>query len=145
MQQPSGSHSETTSSIYNSIGTVKRLGSLYLESMKLKTTEKITVLLSSIAYIAVIIAVGLVCLVFISIGIGHLLATTIAPHLAYLFIAAFYLLLFVLAIVFKRQIFVDPIARFMSRLMVDPPKQADTAHNDVKTSVESPNHHDDER
>ena len=105
--------------VYGTLQSVKRLVQLYLESAKLKTTEKITVLLSSIAFIGVIIALGLVCLVFISIGIGHILATTIAPHLAYLIVAAFYLVLFALTIALKRQIFIDPISRFMSRLLVE--------------------------
>ena len=108
--------------VYGTLQSVKRLVQLYLESAKLKTTEKITVLLSSIAFIGVIIALGLVCLVFISIGIGHILATTIAPHLAYLIVAAFYLVLFALTIALKRQIFIDPISCFMSRLLVEEPE-----------------------
>lgn len=102
---------------------VKDLGVLYFEKARLKTTEKITILLATVAYSAVIMALGLVCLVFVSIGIGHLLATTLAPHLAYLIIAAFYLIIFILAIVFRRQLFVDPIARFMSRLLVEKPEE----------------------
>ena len=46
--------------VYGTLQSVKRLVQLYLESAKLKTTEKITVLLSSIAFIGVIIALGLV-------------------------------------------------------------------------------------
>lgn len=67
-------------------------------------------------------ALGIVCLVFVSIGIGHLLATSIAPHLAYLIVAAFYLILFVTVIAMRRKLFVDPIARFMSRLLVEEPE-----------------------
>lgn len=119
----SGRTATTASLIYGSIGSLKRLGLLYFEALRLKTTDKLTVLLSSIAYVGVMLALGLVCLVFISIGIGHLLATTVAPHLAYLFIAAFYLLLFALAFVFKRHIFVNPISRFMSRLLVEEPEE----------------------
>ena len=111
------------------LGSVKRLGSLYFENVRLKTTEKITILLAAIAFYAVAMAMGLVCLVFVSIGIGHLLATTLAPHLAYLFIAAFYLILFVLTIVFRRQIFIDPIARFVSRLLVEVPEEERMAGN----------------
>jgi len=95
---------------------------LYVESARLKVTEKISILLASIAFVGVIMVLGLVCLVFISIGIGHLLATTVAPHLAYLIIAVFYLLLFVLALALKRRLFVDPISRFMSRLIVEEPE-----------------------
>lgn len=112
----------TASLIYGAVGSVKRLSQLYVESLRLKATDKLTVLLSSIAYVGVMLALGIVCLVFISIGIGHLLSDSIEPHLAYLFIAGFYLLLFVLAILLRRRIFVDPISRFMSRLLVEIPE-----------------------
>lgn len=115
-------HSPQTELVNGSIQSLKRLALLYIESAKLKTTEKITILLSSIAFVGVILALGLVCLVFISIGIGHLLATTIAPHLAYLLVAAFYLVIFFLMIAMKQRIFFDPISRFMSRLLVEEPE-----------------------
>lgn len=104
-------------------GRVKKLGNLYIESLRLKSTEKITIILAAVAFYAVAMAFGLVCLVFISIGIGHLLATTIAPHLAYLIIAVFYLILLILTIVWRRQIFIDPIARFISRVLVELPEE----------------------
>lgn len=103
-------------------GGLKKLGSLYIEKARLKTTEKVAILLSSIAFSAIVVAIGLVFLVFVSIGIGHLLATTIAPHLAYLIVAGFYLVILVLAVLLRRRLFVDPITRFMSRLLVDEPE-----------------------
>lgn len=112
----------TTQTFASMVGGIRRLGSLYFENVRLKTTEKITILLAAVAFYAVVMALGLVCLVFVSIGIGHLLATTLAPHLAYLFIAFFYLILFMLTFVWRRQIFIDPIARFMSRLLVEMPE-----------------------
>ena len=117
------SHESTASILLTMFGRVKRLGSLYVENLRLKSTEKITIILAAVAFYAVAMALGLVCLVFISIGIGHWMATTIAPHLAYLFIAAFYLVLFVLCILWRRQIFIDPIARFISRVLVEIPEE----------------------
>lgn len=128
--------SETLGQLF---GGVKRLGTLYFEKARLKTTEKITILLATIAFTAVLMAVIMVCLVFISIGIGHLLATTIAPHWAYLFIAAFYVLLLVLVIAFRRPLFVDPISRFMSRLLVEEPEE-DRAYR-LYGSRPAPGHH----
>lgn len=115
--------SPTTTSVITSIVTgVKRLLGLYVENVRLKTTEKITILLAAIAFYGVIMALGLVCLVFISIGVGHLLATTLAPHMAYLIIAGFYLILFIITFTLRTKIFVDPISRFMSRLLVEMPE-----------------------
>lgn len=117
------SHASSASILLSMFSRVKKLGNLYVESLRLKSTEKITIILAAVAYYAVAMALALVCLVFISIGIGHLLATTTAPHVAYLLIAAFYLILLVLVILWRRQIFIDPIARFISRVLVEMPEE----------------------
>ena len=117
------SQSSSATILLSMFGRVKKLGNLYIESLRLKSTEKITIILAAVAFYAVAMALGLVCLVFISIGIGNLLATTVAPHLAYLIIAVFYLILLILTIVWRRQIFIDPIARFISRVLVDMPEE----------------------
>lgn len=123
-------------SMYDTFSTakrgVKRLASLYVEKIKLKTTEKTTILLSSIAFIMVLTVVGFIFLIFVSIGVGHLLAVSIAPHLAYLIIAAFYLVLFIVVWFLRRPLFINPISRFVSRLIVDEPDEP------VKTERKEP-------
>ena len=104
--------------------SVRKLGELYIEKARLKTTERLTILLSTVAFAAVSISIALILLVFVSIGVGHLLATTIAPHLAYLIVAGFYLVLLILAVVFRTQLFINPVSRFMSRLLLDEPDDA---------------------
>lgn len=88
----------------------------------MKTAEKLSILLSTVAFASVIMAIALVLIVFITIGVGHLLATSIAPHMAYLIVAGFYLLLLIVAVLLRKRLFINPIARFMSRLLVEPPK-----------------------
>lgn len=105
------------------VANVKRLIGLELDYARLTAAEKTTVLLSSIAFYAVVVLLGTMLILFISIGVGHLLAETIAPHFAYLFVAAFYLILFILAFIFRRKLFVDPTARFITRLFLNPPKE----------------------
>lgn len=102
---------------------VRRLGALYFEKARIKTAEKITILLATVAFSAVMTALGVVFFIFLSIGVGHYLATTMAPYLAYVIIAVFYLLLLLLAMAMRRRLFVDPIARFMSRLLVEEPEE----------------------
>lgn len=113
----------------NQTGNFKRLTSivfryltLQLDYAKLTATEKLTVLLSTIAFFALILILGLITLVFISIGIGHLLASTVAPYTAYLYVSAFYLVLLVLLIVFRNQIIFNPVSRFLSRLFLKNPE-----------------------
>ena len=111
----------TRAALGDIVNDVKKLGSLYITKARLASAEKMTILLSSIAFASVLIAVGLILMVFISIGIGHLLASTVEPHMAYLTVAAFYLVLMIVLIFLRRKLFIDPIARFMSRLLIEPP------------------------
>lgn len=117
-QEPQPSLRENLSAIAKN---AKKLGLLYITKARIKTTEKLTILLSTIAFTAVIVAVSMILLVFVTIGVGHLLATSIAPHMAYLIMAAFYLVLLIIIIFLRRPLFINPIARFMSRLLVEPP------------------------
>lgn len=117
-QQPSTGLSDAFSAF---IKGGKRLALLYVDKVRLKTTEKLTILLSTVTFIAVIVALLLILMVFVSIGVGHLLATSIAPHMAYLIVAGFYLLLLIVMALLRRQLFINPISRFISRLLVEAP------------------------
>ena len=101
--------------------TLRRYVTLNLDYARLTAAERLTVLLTTIAFYMTVVAAGTIMLIFISIGVGHLLAATCIGKMAYLYVAAFYLLIFVLLIVFRRRIFIDPICRFVTRLMVKPP------------------------
>ena len=96
---------------------------LQLDYARLSAAEKLTVLLSTIAFFALLVILGMITLVFISIGIGHWLPATVAPYTAYLFVSAFYLLLLALLIVFRNQIIFNPAARFISRLFLKAPDE----------------------
>lgn len=96
---------------------------LQVEYARLTATEKLTVLLSTIAFFALLVILGLITLLFVSIGIGHWLASTIAPESAYLFVSAFYLMLLILLVVFRRQLIFNPAARFISRLFLKNPEE----------------------
>lgn len=101
---------------------LRRYLTLRLDYARLTTAEKLTVLLSTAAFYACAVCVGTIVAIFLSVGVGHLLATTVAPVAAYLYVAAFYLLIFILLVVFRKKIFVDPICRFITKLFVKPPK-----------------------
>lgn len=128
------SEHSTGSTLLSLYYSIRRLGGLYTENIRLKTTEKITILLAAIAFYSVAMALALVCLVFVSIGLGHLLGTVLAPYLAYLLIAVVYLIMFVLVFLLRRQLFIDPIARFMSRLLVELPEDERNITNTENTS-----------
>lgn len=94
---------------------------LLIEDARLTVAEKLTMLLSAIAFYSLLIIMGVVALVFISIGVGQLLSATVAPVWAYTYIAAFYVVIVVLLVVFRKALIEDPVARFLSRMLVEPP------------------------
>lgn len=111
------------SSVNELLQSVKRLASLHFDYARLTAAEKMTVLLSTIAFYSMVVIVGTLVLIFVSIGVGHMLASTIARVPAYLYVAAFYLVLFILLFVLRKKLFIDPIARFISKLFVKPPEE----------------------
>ncbi len=100
---------------------VKRLFSLEVENLQLMLTEKLTLLFGRIALVAVCFVVGATALVFLSMSVADFLLRGLAPCWTYLIIAAFYILIIIIAVAFSRKLIVDPIARFISRVILAPP------------------------
>ena len=112
-------NNDNTSGIIESL---KRYLGLYAVYMRLSAAEKVSMLLSAVALSTLIVALALIALIFISIGVGFLLASVMTLYWAFFIVAAFYVLIFSLLIIFRHTLVVDPIARFVSRLLVKPPK-----------------------
>lgn len=119
------SESGEKSNLQQLIENVKKLAKLHLDYARLTATEKLTIILSTIAIYALVVIFATLSLVFLTLGIGHLLATTIAPHFAYLIVAGFYVIVLVALLLLRKKLFYNPIARFLSKLFVDPPSEND--------------------
>lgn len=118
---------KTVSGLKQLTSGVTRYLKLRVEDARLTAAEKLTLLLTALTFYALMIIVGALALVFVSIGIGHMLSSTLThPMWAYIYIAGFYVVLFVLLVVFRQKLIFDPIARFVSRLIVEPPKEAES-------------------
>lgn len=99
----------------------KRLFHLKVEDARLVLAVKLTKLLGAIVYLFVGFMLLLCLLAFIALAVGHLLCTVMEPVWAYLIIAALYLVILCIIVAAKRQLIMDPIARFISRLIVESP------------------------
>lgn len=113
------SDNHSSNSLQGIFESVKKLVTLNISYAKLTAAEKLSLLMSTITFWAVGAAICMLFVLFVSFGVGHLLATTIAHELAYLFIAAFYLLVLVLLVIFRRPLIIDPITRFITKLFFD--------------------------
>lgn len=117
----------------------KRMLGLQVENVKLMITEKLTLLLGRIALVAVAFVVSATALIFLSMSVADFLLRGLEPCWTYLIIGGFYVILVVIACCFRRRLIVDPIARYISRVILDPPVKEDvtatvsTVSNQVAT------------
>lgn len=111
-----GSFSSISSSVSKYIG-------LLVEDTKLNVAEKLTRLLSAIALCSLLTIVVTVALVFVSIAVGLALSHVFSPLWAFFCVAAFYIVLLVVLITARKYVIVNPIARFISLLLLDPPQE----------------------
>lgn len=103
---------------------LRKLFNLEVDNAKMLLTEKLTVLVARIALCAVVFVVGTCTLIFLSMAAADFLLESLPPRWTYLIVAGFYALLIVLMLCFRRAVFINPVARFMSRVILDPPASA---------------------
>lgn len=101
----------------------RRFVALRVEDARLMLAEKITLLLGAIAFIFVCFMLALTLLAMLSVVIGELLSEFMSPVFAFLISAGIILIIIVIIVVLKKQLIINPIARFVSRLLLDEPKQ----------------------
>ena len=95
--------------------------SLEWDYTKLTAVEKMAVLLSSIAFLAVVIILGTFALAYVFSALIDVLAVALGCTWgAQLIAAAIVLVLLLVVFAFKKQLIVDPVARFVSKLFLKP-------------------------
>lgn len=99
---------------------------LLVEDTKLNVVEKLTRLLAAIAMCSLLTILTTAALVFISIAAGLALSTVIPPLWAFIIVAGLYITVMILLICFRTKLLVNPIARFISRLLLDAPQNPES-------------------
>lgn len=95
--------------------------SLEWDYTKLTAVEKLAVLLSSIAFIAVIIIIAAFALHYLFSALISVMASAMGCTWGAQLIAVGILLVLMLVVfAFKKQLIVDPVARFISKLFLKP-------------------------
>lgn len=92
--------------------------SLSIEELKLTMAEKVTVLISTAAVVAIVGALSILLFLFITLAVVNWLATVMPIALAYAIVAVFFLICGVIVFLLRKSLIVDPIARFISRLFL---------------------------
>ena len=97
----------------------KRLVLLYIENVKLTAAEKLTVVMSAGVLLIVTVVLGIFALAFLSGACIELLALVLPAWASYAILGGFFLLLVIVAGALRKHLIVNPIARFVSKLVFD--------------------------
>lgn len=97
---------------------IKETLKLNFDYAKLTATEKLTVLLSMIGLALICFAMASIIIFLISLGLMLLLAESTGLFGACMIMAGIYAVLLIVAIVLRKQLVIDPIARFISHLLL---------------------------
>ena len=97
---------------------IKETLHLNLDYAKLTATEKITVLLSTIAIVLICFAVGSIVIFLVALGLLLPLAKSTGLFGACMIMAGIFAVLLIAALLLRKQLVIDPIARFLSQLFL---------------------------
>jgi hypothetical protein len=111
---------------------LQRLWHLYKEEARLSLTEKLTRLLSGIYIALIVLLLTIIGIVFVAIGIADELSQWLSPVTSYMIVGSGFILIAAVIIICRRLIIVDPIARYLSRLFLQPPKPSRHEHETME-------------
>ncbi len=97
----------------------KKYLNLQKEYTKLEVTEKLSVLLSMLIVILLTVILGMMALFYLSFTLAYLLAPAVGGITAsFSLIAAFYIVLAILLMAFRKRLVIDPMVKFIAGLFL---------------------------
>ena len=98
---------------------LKKYLTLQIDYAKLTTVEKLVVLLSAIAMVAVMLILGACVLFYLSFAVVFMLSDAIGSTLgAYLIVSGIFLVLMLVVYALRQKLILDPVSRFLTRLFL---------------------------
>lgn len=107
-----------------------RYVNLQIDYAKLTALEKATILLSGIVLTLIGIFVFGFMLFFVAIAVADFFKEVMEPPYAHLCVAGIYLILFIFIYIFKKPLIVNPISRYISKIVFS--KEVDNTQNESK-------------
>jgi len=118
------------------IGPFQRIAGLYIQSGKLTLTKVMTGILTAVVIAFICLLFVIISLALLSYGAIEALSLHMSSIWAYLIVGGFYLILIVLMIVFRRTIIINPIARSLSKIILDAPDNHNTTGDEEEQHLE---------
>ena len=98
---------------------LKKYLTLQIDYAKLSTVEKLVVLLSAIAMVAVMLILGACVLFYLSFAVVFMLSDAIGSTWgAYLIVSGIFLVLMLVVYALRQKLILDPVSRFLTRLFL---------------------------
>ena len=98
---------------------LKKYLTLQIDYAKLTTVEKLVVLLSAIAMVAVMLILGACVLFYLSLAVVFMLSDAIGSTWgAYLIVSGIFLVLMLVVYALRQKLILDPVSRFLTRLFL---------------------------
>lgn len=99
---------------------LKETFKLNVDYARLTMAEKLTVLLTTITFVSIAFVLVGIIVFFLSLAIVRCIAVGVGMIWAYIIVSAFYLLMLAFLLAFRKQLIINPISRFVSRLFFNP-------------------------
>ena len=101
----------------------KKYIELQKEYTQLEVTEKLTILLSTLILILVVVILGMVALFYLSFTLAYILDPIVGGLMvSFAIIAALQVILILLIVMFRKQLIVNPMVKFIAGLFIDSSK-----------------------
>lgn len=97
---------------------LKTFVTLNVENIRLTIAEKAILLISALLTIIVALILGGIALLFITVGVAHVLSMWLPIWASYAIMAGVNILLLLLLLIFRRVLIVNPLSRVISRIML---------------------------
>ncbi len=102
---------------------LKRFLRLNIENARLSVAERMTLLFAGITFYMILILLGICVIGFLSVSFAQLLSEALSEFWAYMIIAGVYLIFILIVVALRKPLIVDPIARFVSQIIVESPEK----------------------
>ena len=97
----------------------KKYLTLQIDYTKLTATEKISVILGMSVLFIIILVLAVGAGIYLSFALVYLLEPLVGIVGSYALLGALFLILIAIVVIFKRQLILAPITRFISRVLLD--------------------------
>lgn len=97
---------------------IKDYGTMKFEYCKLTVAEKVSMLITAISLALLIGALCVVALFFVSMALVYWIAMGVGYGWAFAIMAGVYLLVLVVVILLRKQLILNPVCRFVSKLIL---------------------------